>query len=119
MKDKISQYARWILTDCSDPVDEIEGLIYSLDPDVYRQRIYQELMEEIDEMFTETKSFVVVKEKKTTERLLSRSQTADLLDISLVTLYKWVKNGLIPCYKIGGKVYFKYDQVIESIKLKN
>ena len=55
MEDKISQYVKWILTECPDPVEEIEGLVYSLDPDVYRQRIYKELMEEIDEMFNETK----------------------------------------------------------------
>ena len=59
------------------------------------------------------------KEKKATERLLSRSQTADLLDISLVTLHKWVNMGLIPCFKIGGKIYFKYDLVIKSLKIKN
>ena len=56
MKDKIRQYAKWILTECSDPVDEIEGLIYSLKPDVYRQNIYRELMEEINEKFNETKN---------------------------------------------------------------
>ena len=61
MKDKITQYARWILTDCSDPVGEIQGLIYSLKPDVYRQTIYKELMEEIDEMFTETKKLQQIK----------------------------------------------------------
>tara|TARA_R110000824_G_scaffold392113_1_gene590293 strand:- start:441 stop:611 length:171 start_codon:yes stop_codon:yes gene_type:complete len=55
MKEKISQYARWILTDCEDPVNEIEGLIYSLNPEVYRQNIYKELIEEINEMFNETK----------------------------------------------------------------
>ena len=55
MKDKITQYARWILRECSDPVDEIEGLIHSLDPKVYRQTIYKELMEEINEKFNETK----------------------------------------------------------------
>jgi len=55
MKEKITQYARWILRECKDPVEEIEGLIYSLDPEVYRQRIYKELIEEINEKFKEKK----------------------------------------------------------------
>lgn len=55
-EDKITQYARWILRECKDPVEEIEGLIYSLNPEVYKQDIYKELMEEIDEKFKETKN---------------------------------------------------------------
>ena len=56
MEEKITQYARWILRECKDPVDESEGLIYSPDPEVYRPRIYKELIEEIDEKFNETKT---------------------------------------------------------------
>jgi excisionase family DNA binding protein len=46
---------------------------------------------------------------------LSRKQVAQLLKISLPTLHEWTKLGLIPSYKIGNRVYYKSNEVKNSL----
>jgi excisionase family DNA binding protein len=50
------------------------------------------------------------------EKLLTPQETAELLRVSLVTLWQWEKDGRISKHKIGGRVYFKYDQIISSLE---
>jgi predicted DNA-binding transcriptional regulator AlpA len=58
-----------------------------------------------------------------TEELLSLKQVAHHFDVSLVTIHKWRKTGLLPgSIKQGGKVFFKKSEVfklVESKKLEN
>lgn len=53
------------------------------------------------------------------DEILSREQTAELLKISLVTLWKWTNNDIIPAYRIGKKVRYKKSEVLASLKPKN
>lgn len=46
---------------------------------------------------------------------ITRKETAKILGISLVTLTDYVKNGLVPSYKIGSRVRFKRDEVFASM----
>ena len=41
---------------------------------------------------------------------LSRREVADFLKVSLVTVHKWTKEGLINSYRIGRKVMYKKMQ---------
>ena len=54
------------------------------------------------------------------KEMITRTEAADLLNISLVKLWEITKNNLIPKYKIGGKVLYKKADVQrlidESIK---
>ncbi len=45
------------------------------------------------------------------EILLSRKETANYFGVSLVTLRKWVACGVIKQYKVGGKVFFKKNEM--------
>lgn len=49
------------------------------------------------------------------DKLLTRNETASLFGISLVTLNKWSKLGILKSYKIGGKVLYKQSE-LEQIK---
>ena len=49
------------------------------------------------------------------DKLLTRNETASLFGISLVTLNKWSKLGILKSYKIGGKVLYKLSE-LEQIK---
>ncbi|MBI2282830.1 MAG: helix-turn-helix domain-containing protein [Bacteroidetes bacterium] len=51
------------------------------------------------------------------EALISRKEIAGKLNISLVTLTGWVKQGL-PSHKQQGRVYFLYSEVMEYIAKK-
>lgn len=54
------------------------------------------------------------------EKYLSRKDAAQVLNISLPTLSKHIKEGKIPAYRIGNRVLLKLSDLasIESIKVK-
>ena len=50
-----------------------------------------------------------------TSEYISRKITAELLNVSLVTLNEWSKKGWVISYKIGTRVLYKRDEVEASI----
>lgn len=74
-----------------------------------------------NELLTEIKLLLETFNNLQTEQdeILSREQTAELLKISLVTLWKWTKTDIIPAYRIGYKVRYKKSEVLASLKPKN
>jgi len=46
---------------------------------------------------------------------ITRKETAELLGISLPTLWTWTRNGKVPAYKIGSRVRFKKSEVLNSL----
>jgi excisionase family DNA binding protein len=47
---------------------------------------------------------------------ITRKEAARILGISLVTLNEWTKQGLTPAYRIGTRVRYKKEELIESLK---
>lgn len=56
--------------------------------------------------------------QQTTEKLLSRAEVLELLQISEVTLWNWEKKGKIKGYGIGSKRYYKEAEILASLKTK-
>lgn len=50
------------------------------------------------------------------KELLTRKEIMELLGIASCTLYRWQTEGIVKPYKLGGKVYFKYSEILESLK---
>jgi hypothetical protein len=52
------------------------------------------------------------------EKLLSPAETCKLFQpsISKVTLAKWAKEGRLTEHRIGGRVYFRYSEVLASLQ---
>ena len=50
------------------------------------------------------------------DNYISRKDTAQLLNVSLVTLSTWTKKSLLKSYKIGSRVLYKKSEVIESLR---
>jgi hypothetical protein len=59
------------------------------------------------------------KEAENKEDLITRTETATILNISLVKLWKITKDKLLPVYKIGGKVLYKRNDITEFINSQN
>lgn len=56
--------------------------------------------------------------KSANDDLLSREQTAELLQINLSTLWAWTKAGKLKCYGIAGsRRFFKRAEVLEALTL--
>lgn len=51
--------------------------------------------------------------------LLTRKETADLLNVNLATLWRYTKSGKLTNYGIGGRTYYKRSEVMESVKPLN
>lgn len=49
------------------------------------------------------------------EKLLTKSEMAAELDISLVSLTEWMKQGKIPYRRMGKRIYFKKEEVVASM----
>jgi excisionase family DNA binding protein len=50
------------------------------------------------------------------EKLMTAKEAADLLRVSLVTLWQWEKQGRIIKHSMGGRTYFKYSELMASLK---
>ncbi|MCF1421042.1 helix-turn-helix domain-containing protein [Mangrovimonas futianensis] len=51
---------------------------------------------------------------------LTRRQVSKMLSVDLSTIHNYTKKGILQAYQIGGRVYFKKDEVEASIvKLKS
>jgi hypothetical protein len=57
-------------------------------------------------------------EDKFQAMLLSPAEACKLFNpkISKVTLHEWTKKGLIPSHRIGGRVFYKVSELIESAR---
>ena len=75
----------------------------------------------IPKLIGEIKSFLKEDSqyKKEEEILLTRAETAELLSISLVTLWKYTKNNLFPAYRIGSKVRYKKSEILQALQQMN
>lgn len=52
-------------------------------------------------------------------KLLTRSETAQILQISLPTLHVYTKRGLIKSYRIGTKIRYKSQEIEEALTSRN
>lgn len=50
------------------------------------------------------------------EKLLTANETAELLRVSLVTLWQWEKQGRITKHTLGGRTYFKYSEIMAALE---
>ena len=50
------------------------------------------------------------------DQLSHIKEAAELLKVSMVTISKYQKQGRLPFYKIGNRVYFKKRDIMEAIK---
>ncbi|CAM4111607.1 helix-turn-helix domain-containing protein [Gillisia hiemivivida] len=47
--------------------------------------------------------------------LMSKNDTAKFLNVSVRTLHNWTKNGILNCYSIGSRVYFKKTEIDKAL----
>ncbi len=52
-------------------------------------------------------------------KLLTRQETAELLSVSLVTLWDWTKKDIVPAYRIGNKVRYKKSEILLALQQMN
>lgn len=73
-----------------------------------------ELLQKIEKLLDAKINGTATKETKS--GLLSRSEVAKLLKITLPTLHEWTRLGWLQSYKIGTRVLYELDEVLEALK---
>lgn len=51
----------------------------------------------------------------TSKEWLTAKEVCDLLKISHTTLFDWSRNGSLKKHKIGNRIRFRHDEVLESL----
>ncbi len=73
-----------------------------------------ELLHAIDQLVEKRLSSLIV--YKDTARLLTRKQIKDQFGISFSTIHRYVTRGILIPKRIGGKVYFDQEAILDAIK---
>lgn len=75
-----------------------------------------EIKKIIEEAISNQFKFFAPPVEQKTPKLLTRSETAKFLCISLPTLHDWTKNGIISAHRIGNRVLYKANEINDSLK---
>jgi len=67
-----------------------------------------------EEIKAALKNFSSTISKKEDDKLLTKQEMAKELDVSLVTLTEWMKNGL-PFLRLNKRVYFRREEVLNAM----
>jgi len=57
--------------------------------------------------------------QETTDKLITRKEVCKLLQVSLVTVHNWTKQGILNPYRIGNKLRFKESEVLNALQSVN
>ncbi len=82
---------------------------------------FQVLFEKIEALESKIDSLPFSNRTNSEEQtdLLTRKETADLLQINLATLHRWTKKGKLKSYGISNRIYYKRSEILNSIKSIN
>ncbi len=74
--------------------------------------------EELKELIKSSLREVVTENETNKQRkeLLTFKEVISLLGISASTLNNWKRDGKIPFHRIGGRILFKYAEIIKSLE---
>jgi hypothetical protein len=61
----------------------------------------------------------ITNNSSTDKEFLTRKETAEFFDVSLVTIHSWINNGIIIPLKMGNKTYFKKTTLVEKLMSSN
>ncbi len=78
----------------------------------------EELKQELTELFAKKTLELFSKQeekRKDPNELLTRKETAKLLNVSLCTLYLWTKQSKLKSYGIENKVYYKKSEIFDCL----
>jgi len=65
---------------------------------------------------TELEGFKPQTSEPQATEFLTRKQTAERLQISLVTLHQWTKSGILKGYRISGRIRFKSSEIESALQ---
>lgn len=83
-------------------------LLQNVTPEQLQSEIIKGVKNELEQL---KKDF----QPKQPSEYLTRNEVAEMLKIDLSSVHNWTKKGKLKAYGIGGRVYYKRDEVENSI----
>jgi excisionase family DNA binding protein len=80
-------------------------------PEELNQQIRQVVQEELSEFSSNFLANQDQAKSNSEDRLLTRNQLADMLGISLTSIWSKMKNGELPFMRLGNKIYFRESEI--------
>ena len=75
----------------------------------------EEFEHKIEDIITTCLAQIEIREKEGFE-YLTRQQTAELLQVSLVTLNNWKKRKVLTPHGLGNRVYYRMQDILDNMK---
>ena len=76
-----------------------------------------ELAEKVaDKLLEKIKHYIDALRTNENDVYLTRTEAADFLKITIVTLWRWTNKGKVKCYGVGGRRYYNKKELIELLK---
>ncbi|MBO0330092.1 helix-turn-helix domain-containing protein [[Muricauda] lutisoli] len=78
--------------------------VIGINPEELTERIVERLVKRINRLAKN-------KNPESTPNYFTREEISKKLNVSCVTLYRWEKRGILKRRKIGGKIYYKLEEI--------
>jgi len=92
-----------------------EQSMIQFDQKALKDCIKDAIREELHLIISDVQKTTYTANNTPTEKLLTKREMADELDISLVSLTEWMKQGKIHYMRMGKRIYFKKNEVVASM----
>ena len=86
-----------------------EIIIYNLSPDEFKESIRSIVKELVPQQKNKLEKL------PSTDELLTVDETLKLLKCSKQALWNWRKNGILPSYRLGNRVYYKKSDIFNKL----
>lgn len=84
-------------------------------PEEFKELISESVKSQFNALSSQSKDNLKDEQKE----FLTRKETAELFNVSLVTIHQWQNNGILKVYKAGNRSYFKYSELLETLYNSN
>ncbi|NQV03129.1 MAG: helix-turn-helix domain-containing protein [Bacteroidia bacterium] len=58
-----------------------------------------------------------IKAEDQQEKFLTREEAANLLGVNKVTLWRYYRDGRLPYYRVGRKIFFLRSEILRTIRI--
>lgn len=96
-------------------IENKENLLVQLNVGDLQQLITEAVKQELKKITEVIK--MNPKDSENESNIISRTETAKLLGVSLTTLFIWNRDSILKAKKIGRRVYYLKDEVLSKLKL--
>ncbi len=72
----------------------------------------------VNELVSKVQTVLAEQPKEDTDKdkLLSRAEVTEMLQISLVTLWNWTNKGILIAHRLGNKIFYKKHEILNALQ---